>query len=261
MKIQLLLLMLAWSASCAGQSESTHSIKEAVSQNESGFKGSSIQHPPRIQHLAELSKVAASDTYESTKKKVEAQRLQLQFSDCTMDSISQYFKEALLNHIIPFWEGTAWSFEGHTAQPRSGAIACGYFVSTTLKDIGLNLNRYRLAQQSPIHEAKSLALSTAVKEISEESITANMEAIRQHLKEGIHFIGFDQSHVGYILKERNVLYLIHSNYIGAVGVEIEPIESSEVFRSYDRFYLVELSTNEALLHHWMIQKKLPIITE
>ena len=176
--------------------------------------------------------------------------------EITLDSISKIFQKSLVNKIIPFWEGTKWTFEGHTSKPKTGSIACGYFVSTTLQDIGINLNRYKLAQQSPKNEAKSLAVNSTVKVFSEESVSVNIAAINQYLKEGIHFIGFDESHVGYILKEKNQLYLIHSNYIDAMGVIIEPIENSEVFKSYNRFYIVELSTNNSLLNYWI--NKTPI---
>jgi len=176
-----------------------------------------------------------------------------------LDSVGEIFKESLLNKIIPFWEGTEWSFEGHTSKPKSGKIACGYFVSTTLQDIGLNLNRYKLAKQSPINEARSLSIDSEVKEISEGSKSDNILAIKEFLKEGIHFIGFDESHVGYILKRNDELYLIHSNYINSVGVEIEQIENSEVFNSYVKFYIAELSTNNELLNRWVNNKPVQVI--
>ena len=134
-------------------------------------------------------------------------------------------------------------------------------MSTTLLDVGLNLNRYKLAQQSPINEAKSLAVNSTVKVFSEESVSANIAAINLYLKEGIHFIGFDESHVGYILKEKNQLYLIHSNYIDAIGVTIEPIENSGVFASYNRFYIAELSTNNSLLNYWTNNTLIEILSE
>ncbi|MGH1335610.1 MAG: hypothetical protein ACRBFS_05735 [Aureispira sp.] len=214
---------------------------------------------PLIRHLEELSLVEPSKSYTSVKRAIERERGQLISKELEMDVLSMLFKTALLNKIIPFWEGTEWSFEGHTSKPKSGTIACGYFVSTTLQHIGLNINRYKLAQQSPINEATSLAVNINVKEFSAPSNTQNIAAIHAYLKEGIHFIGFDQSHVGFILKEKGHLYLIHSNYSDGVGVGIEPIEQSVVFDSYNRFYITELSTNVSLVSHWIEGKAIPII--
>lgn len=193
------------------------------------------KQPKLIQNLSELSILDKSKSYDFIKKDIEKERKQLANKKLQIDSLKKIFKTSLLNKVVPFWEGTKWSFSGHTSKPKIGTIACGYFVSTTLQHIGIKLNRYKLAQQSPINEAKSLALKTEVKEFSEGSTSDNISAINKYLKNGIHFIGFDQSHVGFILKENNRSYLIHSNYINSKGVEIEKIEQSEVFKSYQNF--------------------------
>lgn len=201
-----------------------------------------------------------SKSYQSIKESIKAEKLKLIKKKVGIDSIASIFKRSLLNRIIPFWAGTTWSFEGHTSIPNKGEIACGYFVSTTLKHMDVNINRYKLAQQSPINEARSLALKNNVLEVEEGSLKGNILKIKESIKEGIHFIGFDQSHVGYILKEKGELYLIHSNYMNAKGVEIERIEASEVFASYEKFYIVEISKNEDFLKNWVAGKEIKIIT-
>jgi len=128
-----------------------------------------------------------------------------------------------------------------------------------LKQVGIHINRYKLAQQSPINEARSLALTTDVIEIAENSIEENISKINAQLKDGIYFIGFDASHVGYILKEKKQLYLIHSNYIDNKGVEIEKIEKSAVFASYSKFYIAAISTNEKLLKNWIKGTKIQVV--
>lgn len=212
---------------------------------------------PIIPNLKALHQVPDGQSYEQVKQTIHQERLALKSDDTT--ALSLLFKQALVHQIIPFWEGTPWSFEGHTSIPQSGEIACGYFVSTTLKHVGLNINRYHLAQQSPINEAKSLAIKIAVKEFAETTTTRNIQAIQAYLKEGIHFIGFDQNHVGFILKEKGALYLIHSNYFNGMGVSIEPIETSAVFQSFERFYITALSTNPHLLAYWHHRTEVPIV--
>ncbi len=212
-----------------------------------------------IKSLQELKfKKDINKSYQEVKRAIEVTRKKSNI-EMPLDSLSKQFKEALLHRIIPFWEGTKWSFEGHTSQPKKGEIACGYFVSTTLKHIGININRYQLAQQLPINEAKSLVLDRTLIEVTENSSEENIKMITKKLPEGIHFIGFDQSHVGYILKEKEKLYLIHSNYTDSRGVEIEAIETSTVFASYSRFYLVPLSTNESLLKRWLTKEEIIIV--
>ncbi|WP_299253595.1 hypothetical protein [uncultured Aquimarina sp.] len=201
----------------------------------------------------------SSKDYRLVKSQIKNVQLKLNNKELSIDSISNVFKYSLIYRIITFWEGTEWSFEGHTSIPKRGKIACGYFVSTTLRDIGINLNRYKLAQQSPINEAKSLALNTKVIEIAEDSNEENIIKINNSLKNGIHFIGFDSSHVGYIFKDNGQLYLIHSNYINRKGVEIEKIQNSLVFASYNKFYLAEISTNEEFLKSWITGKEILVV--
>ena len=221
----LILIVLLVFISCEGQLEKPKEIKvvEAIEE---------VQEPKvkRIKSLQELSfKRDSIYSYDQVVLSIKEQKKQVSKADLNLDSISKLFKASLLHRIIPYWEGTKWSFEGHTSKPKTGEIACGYFVSTTLMHVGLNINRYKLAQQNPLNEAKSLLLGTELIKISEASIENNINAIRSKLKEGIYFIGFGESHVGYIIKEKEELYLIHSNYIGSEGVIIEEIESSKVF--------------------------------
>ena len=47
------------------------------------------------------------------------------------------FANAITNTIAPAWIGTKWDFNGITEVPQQGKIACGYFVTTVLRDAGL----------------------------------------------------------------------------------------------------------------------------
>lgn len=177
------------------------------------------------------------------------------------DSLSALVADVLVNKIIPHWLGTPWSFEGHTSIPRQGEIACGYFVSTTLKDVGFNLNRYKFAQQLPVNEGKTLNLGKPLLEIQNTSTAARIKALNALLSEGVYFIGFDRNHVGFIQKKNGELFVIHSNYIAAKGVEIERIEDSIVFSYYSRIYIAEITTNKELLKKWRNNEIIEIITE
>lgn len=200
-------------------------------------------------------------SYTQMKQQVKQIREQL-ISAGPNISTDSVFTELLVNQIFPFWYGTPWSFEGHMAKPRAGEVACGYFVSTTLLHLGLNLNRYRLAQQLPIHEAKSLAIDTNMLLTLElENTAKHIADLHSRTEEGIYFIGFDASHVGFLLNRANKIYLIHSNYLDAKGVMIERIEESEVFAAYGRFYLVPLSKNPGLLKRWLEREEIIVYTE
>jgi len=203
----------------------------------------------------------AQVSYPTTKTTIKKARSNFAKQQLTTDSLSTLFTNLLVNQIIPYWYQTPWSFEGHTAIPKEGHIACGYFVSTTLKDMGLHINRYKLAQQNPFNEARTLALDKPVIEIYNETIRANIKELQQRLKDGIYFIGFAQSHVGYLFKQKSQLFLIHSDYLSAEGVRIEAVEQSAVFGMFHQLYIAKISTNEQLLNKWLSQEKIDVQVE
>ncbi len=197
-------------------------------------------------------------SYRQIKAQVKETLDQLSRQQMPLDALGKTFTSLLVNKLIPYWYGTSWSFEGHTAVPGQGEIACGYFVSTTLQDMGVQLNRYQLAQQSPINEARTIAIDSSVLVVEEGTTKANIAYLSKQTQPGIYFIGFDQNHVGYLLNREGYLFLIHSNYQEARGVEIERIEESKVFSSYSRFYLAEISTNAALLKKWLMGDRIEV---
>lgn len=189
--------------------------------------------------------------------KVDAGQLRLRLKEglrlgtISLDTIKTAFANQLVDQIIPHWYGTPWSFGGHTAIPNQGKIACGYFISTTLRDMGININRYTLAQKSPIDEAKMISCGAIIHNIVQDTPEKAFEEIDGLTEEGLYFIGFDEGHVGYLLKRKGKLFLIHSNYLSPVSVCMETLEESRVFKRFSKFHLVPISHNDALLQRWL----------
>src|SRR5688572_9669176 len=206
-----------------------------------GFNASSFsQSPaPAVQSLggamADLAEnnggtsnqLAFFTTYDSTlsynevKAEIAATRSGLEPGELSADSLSSLFTHLLVKRIIPYWYGTPWDFNGYTAVPNQGVIACGYFVSTTLLHMGINVNRYKMAQQLPVHEAQTVACGTAVQVITGTTAEACRADLDSRTRDGVYFLGLDGSHVAYLLKHNEKLFMIHANYIGTSGVTVE----------------------------------------
>lgn len=182
------------------------------------------------------------------RKKLGAQFRQGHIS---IEGVKNEFTTHLVDGLIPHWYGTPWSFGGHTAIPNQGKIACGYFISTTLRDMGLQLNRYKLAQKSPIDEAMIISCGSQIYNVEQKDHVKAFEEIDILTKEGLYFIGFDTGHVGYLLKRNGELFLIHSNYLAPISVCIESLKDSRVFKSFTKFHLVDISHNEMLIQQWL----------
>lgn len=166
------------------------------------------------------------------------------------------FENYLLNQIIPHWYGTEWDFNGYTSIPNQGVIACGYFVSTTLEHVGIVINRYHLAQQAGLNEAKSLAIADS-NYFTVYGIDNLLEKMKPY-ENALYFVGLD-NHVGYLYKENETLYFIHSNYIDD-KVMIEKAQFSQAFQS-NIYVVAELSTNELLLDKWRKGQRVDVIRQ
>ena len=202
----------------------------------------------------------AKSDYSVAKNKIENQRNTIKTNYLNASSKE---KKELLNTskqlitynltytIIPFWYGTKWSFDGFTEVPKQGTVACGYFVSTTLSHAGFKLNRYKLAQKDPKKEAELLQINGVI-EVIEKSPSELKKYFIDTKKDGLYFVGLD-FHVGYLLKENNEVFFIHSNYINHEGVKKEPITESKAFVS-KKYYIVAITENEKLVEKWILNE-------
>jgi len=163
----------------------------------------------------------------------------------------------LINDIVPHWYNTTWDFNGYTNIPKQGDIACGYFVSTTLKHLGFNLNRYKMAQQAGLLEARTLQPKSKLKIWSNVTFDVLKEKINSVYANGIYFVGLD-NHVGYILVKDKEVYFLHSSYYDD-KVMIELAETSPCFGS-NLYVFAEITTNRKLIENWILNKKLYVPT-
>lgn len=60
------------------------------------------------------------------------------FNDQALQSNKRHLviSRIIIDSLMPCWYGTPWDFNGCTTEPGKGSIACGYFVSTVLRDAG-----------------------------------------------------------------------------------------------------------------------------
>jgi hypothetical protein len=173
-----------------------------------------------------------------------------------LDSLSSEITKSLINQIIPFWYGTEWDFNGYTAIPNEGEIACGYFVSTTLRDVGFNLNRYHFAQQAGWNAAKSIQKEEKLFVVRTDNVQSLQKKCNQTLKDGLYFVGLD-NHVGYLLLQNETLYFIHSDYISD-KVVFEIATESMAFSS-NTFVICPITNNRALAKDWVLNREIPIV--
>lgn len=185
-----------------------------------------------------LSFIAKSQSYTATLNSIKKDRISMIENKISNDSIKAYLTEQFITNIFPKWIGTTWDYNGYTNIPKKGAIACGYFVSTPLKHIGFNWNRFKLAQMY----SKKIIEKTCGNFIvfkTKKKLNTYMET----QENGIYIIGLS-SHVGYIIKHKNKSWFVHSNYFDNEGPIKENILSSEAIDNSEAYWLGKFTTNK-----------------
>jgi hypothetical protein len=156
--------------------------------------------------------------------------------------------QAIHTKFPKFWDGTTWDFNGMSTNPGKGQIACGYYVSTTLRDLGFPVKRIWLAQQ---------AAAVVVEQVcAEEKRFTSQQDLYDYVNaqpdSSVYIVGLD-FHVGYLTKEKDdEIYFIHSNYIGNEGVIKELAKESMAFANSNLYVLGSLSKNANLLAQWKL---------
>lgn len=118
------------------------------------------------------------------------------------------------------WYNTPWTFHGHSQTPGEGSIACGYFVTTTLRDMGFNIPRIKWAQQASEYMIKKV--TTDIKRFQQKPMKDVLDYIEAK-GEGLYIVGLD-SHVGYIYYLNGKMSFVHANYYRPqIGVMSEPL--------------------------------------
>ena len=148
--------------------------------------------------------------------------------------------------IIPHWIGTPWDFNGTTQIPNQGFIACGYFVTTVLRDAGILINRVKMAQCAS--ETMIRSLTTKIKNYSSLSFDAFIQDIKAK-GIGLSIIGLD-NHTGFLYFDGVELYFIHSSYVGEGKVAKEIASQNDILK-YSKYKVVGfISHDEKFISNW-----------
>jgi hypothetical protein len=140
----------------------------------------------------------------------------------------KYIYNALIDSIFPFWYGTKWGMNGTSQLPRKGKIACGYFVTTTLCDLGLKIDRIKLAQCSSEKMINAICADSAILRMYNDRNWISKLKVRPY---SLFIVGLD-THVGFLFYKNNSFYFVHSTSRFPNGVRIEKaIESQTLLKS------------------------------
>lgn len=162
---------------------------------------------------------------------------------------------ALADEVFPAWAGTRWEFYGTTRTPREGAIACGYFVSTTLRDAGFAVERVTLAQQPAEHIIKTVVPSQQIRRYRTGDVDAVIDGVVAD-GPGLYLVGLD-FHVGYLHHDGHTVRMCHSSYLPPGSVTCEPAREAAAMVS--GYHVVGKLLETPMLEAWLTGAALPTV--
>lgn len=141
---------------------------------------------------------------------------------------AQQVFEASFEDVCKYWYGTKWSYSGTTQIPGEGKIACGYFVSTVLRDLGYPIDRIKMAQAA----SETLIRKTVDKKFIKVRVKKDFGDFMEEVEEmgdGIYILGLD-THIGFLFVNGNSTRFIHSSNSLLKGVRNQRAFSSGTIR-------------------------------
>jgi hypothetical protein len=207
--------------------------------------------------------LAATTSYSSAVAGLAAKRLELQqdYQEAhgrlarrvVLERARSELSRALVEDMFPPWFGTRWDFNGTSETPGEGFIACGYFVTTLLRDAGFRVQRIRLAQQASEQIVTSLAPPERTWRFRSRSIEEVLEGIRAQ-GEGLYVVGLDY-HVGFLVHRGDAMDFCHSSFLDTAVVACEPAATSAGMAS--TYYVIGDVLTDSMLERWLQGRAIP----
>lgn len=187
--------------------------------------------------------------YKAELDTVRLKRLALQAGQADTKQLKAQFMKQISERVFSYWYGTKWDFNGTTETPQSGSIACGYFVTTTLRDMGVPINRVKMAQCASEEMIRSLVTKEYRSYLSNITLE-EFEAKLVKKGDGLYVIGLD-NHTGFIWIKGDEHFFIHSTGWFPFKVVKDKISESSVLAKSRYRVLGKISDDEAFLKRWL----------
>lgn len=167
-----------------------------------------------------------------------------------IDYAKMDLSDLIEKELFPHWYDTKYDFHGTTQTPGEGKIACGYFVTTVLRDIGVPIERVKMAQAASETMIKNLVNEDLIQRFNRVPIKKFVYAV-EDMGEGLYVVGLD-THAGFLFFDGKELRMIHSTGRRPKRVINEKaLTSPSLIRSKYRV-VGKVSDDEDLIKRWLL---------
>lgn len=224
---------------------------------------STVEPPPRpailfSSQLDHALRKSFQDNYQEILKRLQSQRqiLGRRYAEATPDQRASllleavaYVERTLISQLFPAWDGTGWDFNGTSQRPGEGTIACGYFVTTLLRDAGWCLPRIKLARQPSQTIIRSVCEPRSIRILHAKPMSDFISYLESH-GEGLYIVGLD-THTGFVAFYGDSIAFIHASYYRPpCAVVTEPLVGRNPLND-SKYRMVGKILGSAMMHQWL----------
>jgi hypothetical protein len=159
------------------------------------------------------------------------------------------FTDLIFQSYFEIWNGTPWAFYGTTRTPQKGTIACGYFVTTILEDMGVPIKRVEMAKTYSEKMIKTLVQTENIKKYTPFNLVNFVKDLSKK-SDGVYLAGLD-NHTGFIVVKNHEVYFIHSSVISPGCVVREKALESVALQINRYTVLGCLTEDHAFMNAWL----------
>ncbi|WP_196889870.1 hypothetical protein [Aureivirga sp. CE67] len=187
--------------------------------------------------------------YPNSLEVVKNQKDELRKSKFNTEEFGNKFIDLIDKQIFPYWYGTHWDYNGITETPNKGSIACGYFVTTTLRDMGVPIKRVKMAQAASEKMIKTLVSKENIYRFSYLNIN-EFERELNKIGDGLYIVGLD-NHTGFILSNEKGDFFIHSSGYYPWQVVKEKLSNSKFIIQSKYRVIGKISSDKKFISSWV----------
>ena len=204
---------------------------------------------------APVAPTAPPPSYEDQLTRIDAEAARIRAAPgdrATRRTVARRFVlDTLTAELFPAWQGTPWAFSGTTEVPGEGQIACGYFVSTLLRDAGFDVERVALAQQPSEWIARTFVPATHLSRFRRRPVDEAVDHVVAE-GEGLYVVGLDY-HVGLLWNDGHTVQMCHSSPYG--GAACEDARAAPAMVS--NLHVVGKLLDDAMIDGWLADRPFP----
>jgi hypothetical protein len=163
---------------------------------------------------------------------------------------AESFTNLIYQTYFQIWDGTPWAFYGTTRVPQKGSIACGYFVTTVLADMGVPIQRIEMAKTYSEKMIRTLVQTENIKKFTPFILKKFVEELKRK-NNGVYLVGLD-NHTGFIVVKNHEVYFIHSSVIYPGCVVREKALESVALQINSYTVLGCLTEDKVFMKKWIL---------